>query len=118
VRMVDVHTSRYRLHRGNATSAAVQIHQLVPVGWAWRHGAAVWAGERHGQLVTDFINLQDVNGPINEPESDQGPVTWLPPAPGYDCLSVTRFAYVLSTYELAIDDAARVAIDRTLSSCS
>ncbi|WP_373455971.1 hypothetical protein [Clavibacter michiganensis] len=96
----------------------MQVHQLVPVGWAWWHGAAVWTGERREQLATDFIDLQDVDGLIDEPESDQGPATWIPPAPGYDCLYVTRFAYVLSTYELAIDDADRVAIDRTLSSCS
>ncbi|OUE28656.1 hypothetical protein BFL35_16425 (plasmid) [Clavibacter michiganensis] len=44
------------------------------------------------QLATDFNDLQAVDGPTNEAKSDQGPATWLPPAAGYDCLYVTRFA--------------------------
>ncbi|CAQ03241.1 HNH endonuclease family protein [Clavibacter sepedonicus] len=104
--------------RGKTTSAAVQIDHLVPLGWAWQHGAAAWTGERREQLATDFNNLQAVDGPTNEAKSDRGPATWLPPAAGYDCLYVTRFAYVLSTYELTVDDADRTAIDHTLGSCS
>ena len=70
------------------------------------------------QLATYSKTLQAVDGPTNEAKSDRGPATWLPPAAGYDCLYVTRFAYVLSTYELTVDDADRTAIDHTLGSCS
>ncbi|WP_434181454.1 HNH endonuclease family protein (plasmid) [Clavibacter michiganensis] len=103
--------------RGKATSAAVQIDHLVPLGWAWQHGAAAWTGDRREQLATDLNNLQAVDGPTNEAKSDQGPATWLPPAAGYDCLYVTRFAYVLHTYSLTIADADRAAIDHTLATC-
>ncbi|QIT13039.1 HNH endonuclease family protein [Clavibacter michiganensis] len=118
--LADAYTGRsIDFTRGKATSAAVQIDHLVPLGWAWQHGAAGWTGERRKQLATDFNNLQAVDGPTNEAKSDQGPATWLPPAAGYDCLYVTRFAYVLRTYELTIDDDAdRAAIDRTLDGCS
>ncbi|MFT7712343.1 HNH endonuclease family protein [Clavibacter tessellarius] len=117
--LTDAYTGRsIDFTRGKATSAAVQIDHLVPLGWAWQHGAAGWTGDRREQLATDFNNLQAVDGPTNEAKSDQGPATWLPPAAGYDCLYVTRFSYVLSTYELTIDDADRAAIDTTLSSCS
>ncbi|AJW80642.1 HNH endonuclease family protein [Clavibacter michiganensis] len=116
--LADAYTGRsIGFTRGKATSAAVQIDHLVPLGWAWRHGAAAWSGERREQLATDFNNLQAVDGPTNEAKSDQGPATWLPPAAGYDCLYVTRFAYVLSAYELTIDDADRAAIDHTLNTC-
>lgn len=47
-----------------------------------------------------------------------GAAKWMLPAVGWDCRYVTRFAYVLSTYELTIDDADRAAIDHTLGSCS
>jgi len=90
----------------------------VPLGKASQHGDAGWSGERREQLATDVNDLQAVDGPTNEAKSDQGPATWLPPAAGYDCLYVTRFACVLSTYELTIDDADRAAIDHTLGSCS
>ncbi|MFD2338725.1 HNH endonuclease (plasmid) [Clavibacter tessellarius] len=116
--LADVYTGRsIDFTRGKTTSASVQIDHLVPLGWAWQHGAAAWTGDRREQLATDFNNLQAVDGPTNEAKSDQGPATWLPPATGYDCLYVTRFAYVLSTYELTIDDADRAAINHTLSSC-
>jgi hypothetical protein len=117
--LADVYTGRsIDFTRGKTTSAAVQIDHLVPLGWAWQHGAAAWTADRREQLATDFNNLQAVDGPTNEAKSDQGPATWLPPAADYDCLYVTRFAYVLSTYELTIDDADRAAIDHTLGSCS
>ncbi|OUE28677.1 hypothetical protein BFL35_16530 (plasmid) [Clavibacter michiganensis] len=117
-RLADAYTGRsIDFTRGKATSAAVQIDHLVPLGWAWQHGAAAWSGERREQLAADFNNLQAVDGPTNEAKSDQGPATWLPPAAGYDCLYVTRFAYVLHAYALTIDDADRAAIDLTLSTC-
>lgn len=34
---------------------------------------------------------------------------------GYDCLYVTRFAYVLSTYELMVDVVDCTAIDHILN---
>ncbi|WP_434157551.1 HNH endonuclease family protein [Clavibacter michiganensis] len=117
--LADVYTGRsIDFTRGKTTSAAVQIDHLVPLGWAWQHGAAAWTGDRREELATDFNNLQAVDGPTNEAKSDQGPATWVPPAAGYDCLYVTRFAYVLHAYALTIDDADRAAIDHTLSSCS
>ncbi len=117
--LADVYTGRsIDFTRGKATSAAVQIDHLVPLGWAWQHGAAAWTGERREQLATDVNNLQAVNGPTNEAKSDQGPTTWLPSAAGYDCMYVIRFAYVLSTYALTIDDADSAAINRTLTTCN
>ncbi len=89
-----------------------------PSGGPWQHGAAGWTGERREQLATDFNNLQAVDGPTNEAKSDQGPATWLPPADGYDCLYVTRYAYVLHAYALTIDDDDRAAIDTTLTTCN
>ncbi len=116
--LADVYTGRsIDFTRGKATSAAVQIDHLVPLGWAWQHGAAGWTEDRREQLATDVNTLLAVDGPTNEAKSDQGPATWLPPAAGYDCLYVTRFSYVLSTYELTIDDADRAAIDHTLQTC-
>ena len=117
--LVDVYTGRsIDFTRGKATSAAVQIDHLVPLGWAWQHGAAGWTAARREQLATDFNTLQAVDGPTNEAKSDQGPATWLPPVDGYDCLYVTRFAYVLHAYALTIDDADRAAIDHTLTTCN
>lgn len=104
--------------RGPRTSAAVQIDHLVPLSWAWQHGAWSWSDERRERLATDLDELQAVDGPSNQDKSDQGPGTWLPPDPAYRCLYVTRFAFVASRYGLSIDDADRGAVDRVLTACS
>jgi hypothetical protein len=115
----DAYTGRgIDFTRGARTSAAVQIDHLVPLSWAWRHGAWAWSDARRERLATDLDELQAVDGPTNQEKSDQGPATWLPPDAGYRCLYVTRFAFVVSRYDLGIDDADRAAIDRVLGACS
>ncbi|MBF4623649.1 HNH endonuclease family protein [Clavibacter sp. VKM Ac-2872] len=104
--------------RGPRSSAAVQIDHLVPLSWAWQHGAWSWPDERRERLATDLNELQAVDGPTNQEKSDQGPGTWLPPDAAYRCLYVTRFAFVVSRYGLSIDDADRGAVDRVLDACS
>ena len=114
----DAYTGRsIDFARGVRTSAAVQVDHLAPLGWIWAHGGAAWTPERREQIATDLNNLQAVDGPTNGAKSDQGPATWLPPNTGYQCLYVTRFTYVLSTYQLTLDTADRQAIDHTLDTC-
>jgi hypothetical protein len=115
----DAYTGRgIDFTRGPRTSAAVQIDHLVPLSWAWQHGAWAWSDARRERLATDLDELQAVDGPANQEKSDQGPATWLPPDARYRCLYVTRFAFVVRRYDLGIDDADRAAIDRVLGACS
>ncbi|MCS5524798.1 HNH endonuclease family protein [Curtobacterium flaccumfaciens pv. oortii] len=103
--------------RGSKTSTAVQIDHMVPLSWAYQHGASTWTEQRREQLATDLNNLTAVDGPSNESKSDQGPATWLPPEASYACTYVTRFTYVVHRYELTIDTADRAVITRTLTTC-
>ena len=102
--------------RGATTSTAVQIDHMVPLSWAWQHGASTWTQQHREQLATDLSNLTAVDGPSNESKSDQGPATWLPTA-SYSCTYVARFTYVVHRYDLTLDSADRTAIDRTLGTC-
>lgn len=103
--------------RGSTTSTAVQIDHMVPLSWAYQHGAATWTEQHREQLATDLSNLTAVDGHTNESKSDQGPATWLPPSATYACTYVTRFTYVVHRYELTLDTADRSAITRTLQNC-
>ncbi|PPF56895.1 HNH endonuclease [Clavibacter michiganensis] len=118
-RLEDAYTGRsIEFRRGPRTSAAVQVDHLVPLSWAWRHGAWAWSDARRERLATDLDELQAVDGPANQEKSDQGPATWLPPAAAYRCVYVTRFAFVLGRYGLEIDEEDRDAIDGVLVACS
>ncbi|WP_316318878.1 HNH endonuclease family protein, partial [Clavibacter michiganensis] len=57
--LADAYTGRsIDFTRGKATSAAVQIDHLVPLGWAWQHGAAGWTGEPRDQPANDLKQRQ------------------------------------------------------------
>ena len=115
----DAYTGRsIDFTRGPRTSAAVQVDHLVPLSWAWQHGAWAWSDARRERLATDLDELQAVDGPANQEKSDQGPATWLPPAAAYRCVYVTRFAFVVGRYGLEIDEEDRDAIDGVLAACS
>lgn len=117
-RLADPYTGKtIAFTRGSTTSTAVQIDHMVPLSWAFQHGAAAWPESRREQLATDLSNLTAVDGPTNEAKSDQGPGSWLPPASSYDCTYVARFTYVVHRYELTIDTADRAGITRTLNTC-
>ncbi|OUD80712.1 hypothetical protein BC477_19680 [Clavibacter michiganensis subsp. michiganensis] len=58
--------------RGPRTSAAVQIDHLVPLSWAWQHGAWSWSDERRERLATDFDELQAVDGPPTRTSRTRG----------------------------------------------
>lgn len=118
-RLDDPYTGRAIAYlRGEATSDAVQIDHVVPLSYAWRHGASSWsAGELEG-FANDPLNLLAVDGPANQQKSDSGPGDWLPPDAAYACAYVERFAAVLARYGLTVapadhDTMARVAADCT-----
>jgi hypothetical protein len=104
--------------RGNDTSALVQIDHIVPLSWGWSHGAARWTDEQRVAFANDPLNLMAVDGPTNGSKSDSGPAEWMPPSAGYACDYVENFLAVLIIYDLAVDDATRVAMRRELVLCA
>ncbi|MCU1569763.1 MAG: endonuclease [Naasia sp.] len=106
-----------RFQRGNDTSELVQIDHIVPLSWAWQHGAAFWSGDERTQFANDQLNLLAVDGPTNSAKSDSGPADWLPPDADYSCEYAERFTAVLVTYALGIDDADRSALSAVAAQC-
>jgi hypothetical protein len=104
--------------RGETSSLAVQIDHMVPLSWAWQHGASEWSDAKREAFATDFANLTAVDGPTNEQKFDQGPATWLPPDENYACVYVARFTYVVASYHLSIDAADRTKIGAVLTACN
>ena len=109
--------ARITFVRGNTTSDDVQIDHVVPLSWAWSHGAAGWTDEQRLLFANDPLNLRAVDGPTNGSKSDSGPAEWMPPATGYACTYVESFLAVLVAYDLGVDEADRTAMHSTLASC-
>jgi len=103
--------------RGNGTSDLVQIDHIVPLSWAWQHGAAAWTPEQRLAFANDPINLLAVDGPTNGSKSDSGPAGWLPPNASYQCAYADKFADVLTAYGMGIDNADRAALVTVAASC-
>jgi hypothetical protein len=106
-----------RFVKGEQSSADVQIDHVVPLSWAWRHGAFAWSAEERERFANDFDNLLAVDGPTNTSKSDSGPAEWMPPRREFACEYVARFTVVLAEYDLGVDRADRSAIESALGTC-
>lgn len=102
---------------GTDTSVLVQIDHLVPLAWAWRHGAEFWDDATRTAFANDPANLRATAGEVNQSKSDSGPADWLPPDAGAHCTYAIDFITVLDAWGLGVDDAERSALEDVLASC-
>lgn len=88
---------------------------MVPLAWAWRHGAHGWPERRRLDFANDPLNLWPVEAGLNRSKGAQGPDTWLPPAGA--CGYTARFKRLVSRYQLALTPPEQQAIDRIVRDC-
>jgi hypothetical protein len=98
-------------------ASKVQIDHMVPLSWAWRNGASTWSDTKLRAFANDPANLTAVSGSANGSKSDKGPADWRPSNTDYRCVYVTRFIYIVDTWDLTIDDGDRRAARRELAGC-
>ncbi|CAQ03304.1 HNH endonuclease family protein [Clavibacter sepedonicus] len=112
--------SYYRAEELATGTSPAAIDEVVPLRWAWQHGANTWSAEQREKFATDFANLQTTQASSLAGKSDQdGPASWLPPAESHAaCLYVTRFTNTVSQYHLTLDDDDRSAIRHVLDACT
>ncbi|QEO16020.1 HNH endonuclease [Agromyces intestinalis] len=100
-----------RFERGQR-SDRVQIDHIVPLAYAWRHGASGWSDDERRAFANDPANLLAVDGRTNQAKRDQGPGEWMPPSDAAACDYVERFTQVVVGYRLTVDPVdARVIAD-------
>ena len=85
-------------------SKDVDIDHLVPLSYAWRHGAFRWSKDKRIKFANDERNLFAVQSSVNREKSDSGPLKWLPPNVGFRCEYILRFERISKTYELKFSD--------------
>ena len=93
-------------------SEDVDIDHLVPLSYAWKHGAFRWSQEKLTEFANDERNLFAVQSSVNRAKSDSGPSKWLPPNINFRCEYILRFKRIMKIYDLKMTaaeaDGARV----------
>ncbi|MFP3979139.1 HNH endonuclease family protein [Marinobacter sp. KMM 10035] len=76
----------------------IDIDHVVPLKWAWDHGANTWEQEKRERFANDPVNLWSVELSLNRQKGAKGPEDWLPPAGR--CGYVSRFLRIVKIYKL------------------
>lgn len=91
----------------------MDIDHLVPLSWAWKHGAANWSSTTRKLFANDPVNLFAVAAELNRSKGAQGPESWLPPSTKFHCQYVTRFYRVMLKYEFTESSRDQIRSLRT-----
>ncbi|MBL3576484.1 HNH endonuclease family protein, partial [Rhodovulum sulfidophilum] len=78
----------------------LDIDHIVPLRYAWSHGAASWPAAKRARFARDPVNLLPVSASANRSKGARGPLDWLPPDPGFRCQYVLRFRRIAASYGL------------------
>jgi len=76
----------------------IDIDHVVPLKWAWDHGASNWLEDKRERFANDPVNLFSVELSLNRQKGAKGPEDWLPPAG--KCGYVSRFVRIVKVYGL------------------
>ncbi len=79
-------------------SSSIDIDHVVPLRWAWDHGARTWSDEKRKAFANDPRNLWPVEASLNRSKGARGPTEWLPPAG--KCQYIARFLRITKLYGL------------------
>ncbi len=94
-------------YSGRSFTAAreLQIDHVVPLKWAWDHGAAFWSDARRDAFALDPRNLLIVSGSLNASKGAQDPLNWMPPDRSYHCTYLREFSAIVAEYRLEPGEA-------------
>ncbi|GJL80818.1 MAG: hypothetical protein DHS20C01_04520 [marine bacterium B5-7] len=91
------------------TPHAVDIDHIVPLAWAWRHGADKWAREQRISFANDPDNLIVAGSASNRSKGARGPDEWMPANVATWTDYLDRFEGVVDVYQLDINDIEATA---------
>jgi hypothetical protein len=93
-------------------SRHLDVDHLVPLKWAWDHGANTWSRDRRIEFANDPRNLFAVEAGANRQKGAAGPLEWLPPNTAYRCEYVLRFKRITLIWKLQMSPDEKAAIDQ------
>lgn len=84
-------------------ASIIDVDHIIPLNWAWMHGAWRWTYTERKAFANDQVNLFSVESSLNRAKGAQGPDTWLPPE-NVD-MYILRWRRLLKKYNLRAVDA-------------
>lgn len=84
-------------------SEELDIDHVVPLKYAWEHGADKWTTEKRELFANDHENLLVVLSSLNRAKGAKGPEEWLPPNVRYIKPYTDKFILVCVKYGLDCD---------------
>lgn len=76
----------------------LDVDHIVPLAWAWSHGAHSWSASKRRDFANDESNLLAVQASVNREKGAAGPLQWLPPNQAYHCQYVLSFQIIVKKY--------------------
>lgn len=112
--------------RGATSSAAVQIDHVIPLNYAFVHGAERWTQDERETFANDELVTIAVDGDANQEKSDSLVATaarsdkpgWWPTNNNYRCAYSARIVLVGAKYGLGLASADATALHDTLTTCA
>ncbi|MGD1524541.1 HNH endonuclease family protein [Vibrio owensii] len=96
------------------TARNVHIDHVVPLYFAYLHGATEWSKEKRTQFANDPENLLVVSGELNEEKGAKGLDQWLPPNDSYKCKYAHKFIDVSVKYGIKLTQSEVASYKKTL----
>jgi len=82
------------------SASDIDIDHVVPLKWAWVHGANYWSYEMRMAFANDQANLIAVEASLNRQKGAKGIDEWLPPK--NQCQYLLRFMRIKKKYGLEV----------------
>ena len=81
-------------------ASLIDIDHIVPLKWAWDHGANQWTSTQRKSFANDPVNLWPVERELNRQKGANGLEAWMPPSG--QCEYASRFIRVARKYNLEL----------------
>jgi len=85
------------------SSSNLDIDHVVPLKYAWEHGAENWSDKEREVFANDMDNLLAVNRIVHSGKGDSSPDKWLPPNISFHAEYIAKFISICDRYKLSYD---------------
>jgi hypothetical protein len=91
-------------------SALLDIDHIVPLKFAWDHGADKWTYEQRNALANDPENLLAVAQSANRAKGESSPLHWMPANKNYWLTYLDKWDRIIAKYKIPVNQSEKDAV--------